>query len=342
MKNKSTHNTLTYNELREYCPVILLQSRFNRDIPWEHTRPASNSYSWSDTPIKPGITYIDWAVKSACGDGNFLLATSILADGTFDPKLIKQLDVLEDWLNRYGESIYDTRGGPYKRTNSYGSTCDGNTVYLHVFKMENGKLVLPPLGKKIIKSSRLGGGKVDVKQTKDNVIITIDPKDFRSLSTIIVLKLNGNAFDIEPIEERPLSQGAKVTASSLNADKKGHGPEMASDGDLSTWWQAGPGAKKGWLEYDLGRERTLSRAILFEGKEEAQYNRIRHIQIQTKSKASEQWKTIINSREGLASWPLSIMAPEIKFAPTAARYVRLNILRTTDCPIIHEFKLYER
>ncbi len=311
--------------------------RFNRDIPWEHTIPASHSYSYSNTPIKPGLTYIYKAVNSACGDGNFLLATSILADGTFDPRLIAQFDVLEKWLDSYGESIFDTRGGPYMRTLSYGSTCNGDKVYLHIFKMDNGKLVLPPLGKKIIKSSRMGGGKVDVKQTKDNVTITIDPKEFKSLSTIVVLELNGNAFDIEPIEERPLTEGAKVTASS---SASGHGPEMISDGDIATWWQAEADARQGWIEYDLGKEKTFSRAILFEGKEEGQYNRLRHVQIQ--AKINGQWKAIVGSSAEHLGWPLTVITQEMEFAPTTARYVRLNIVQAADTPIIHEFKLYER
>jgi hypothetical protein len=34
--------------------------------------------------------------------------------------------------------------------------------------------------------------------------------------------------------------------------------------------------------------------------------------------------------------------PEIRFALTRARYVRLRLVRTTGMPMIHEFELYER
>ena len=101
----------------------------------------------------------------------------------------------------------------------YASTCRDNTVYLHIFRMNDGRVVLPALGKKILSIERLGGGKVEFEQTAQNVTIKIDPKEFRSinvdtatgygnlpvvnqvmsLDTIVKLKLNGNALEIAPI-----------------------------------------------------------------------------------------------------------------------------------------------
>jgi len=321
----------------DYAVLEVDTPRFNRDVPWEYTKPAKKTYSWNPGPVGNEKVWIKQLVDSACGDGNFNLGISATPQGRFEPKLVDKLRRVHLWLEYYGESVYGTRGGPYMPTQWYGSTCKGSTVYLHVFKTDKGKLILPPLGKKIVSYSLINGGTVDVRQTKKDVTVVIGENDIQLTDTIVKLKLDGDAVEIEPIEERPVNMGVVVKASSV---VKGHGPEMASDGDMSTWWQAEAGAKKGWLEYDLGQDRTFSRAVLFEGKEEAQYNRIRHIQIQ--AKIDGQWKTLANSHEGLASWPLSIMAPQIRFVPTTARYVRLNILRATDSPIIHEFKLYER
>ena len=187
------------------------------------------------------------------------------------------------------------------------------------------------------------GGKVDVKQTNKGITITISEYNIQPTDTIVVLEIKGSSEKIKPIDERPVNMGATVSASSVRQNKKRYAAEMASDGDMSTYWQADTGDKQGWLEYDLGRERTFSRAILLEGKEQGQYNRLRHCQIQTK--IDGQWKTLCDvetSPWGGDAWPLAVTDQQIKFDPTTARHVRLKILRTRDMPIIHEFKLYER
>ena len=192
---------------------------FRRDAPWEYTQTSSDTYSYSKTPIKSAATQIYLLVNTITRDGNFLLASSILPDGSFDKRLIKEFDILGKWLDKYGESIYETRGGPYMPSVYYASTCRDNTVYLHIFRMNDGRVVLPALGKKILGIERLGGGKVEFEQTAQNVTIKIAPKEFRSinvdtatgygnlpvanqvmsLDTIVKLKLDGNALGIAPI-----------------------------------------------------------------------------------------------------------------------------------------------
>jgi alpha-L-fucosidase len=329
------------NEAGDYAVLETDMPRFNRDIPWEFTKPAKATYSWSPGPSSDAGTWIDWIVKSACGDGNFILGISATPQGVFEPELTDKLKSLGVWLERHGESIYGTRGGPYERTDWYGSTCKGNRVYLHVFRTEKGTLTLPPLGRKVTSFSLMDGGAVNVKQTDKNVTVTIREDDIRPTDTIVVLNLNGSAERIKPIEERPVNEGAAVRASNVRQNKAEYAAERASDGDLSTYWTTDDGVRDAYLEYDLGADRTFSRAILFEGEEEAQLARIRHIQIQAKLDGT--WKTVSDVLPGgREPWPLSVMHPEIRFAPVTARFVRLQILGATDSPVIHEFKLFER
>ena len=330
----------------DYAVLEVDLPRFNRDIPWEYTRPAYTTYSWNPGPICDVPIMKEWLIKSACGDGNFNLGISATSKGKFDPRLVDKLKNITDWLKKYGNSIYDTRGGPYMRTNWYGSTCKDNKVYLHIFKTDIGKLVLPPLGKKIIGYRLMQGGKIDVKQTDKDITVTFAVSDSKSMHRIVVLDLNGSAEEIKPIEEFPVNTGAAVSASNSRENKSQYSAEMASDGDMSTYWTTDKGVTEACLEYDLDRVCTFSRAILFEGKEEAQYSRIRQIQIQ--AKISDKWKTITDVKAwGDAApefdqWPISITVPEIRFSPTTAQFVRLKIVRATDSPVIHEFKLFER
>ncbi len=327
----------------DYSVLEVGMPRFDRDMPWEYTQPAKKTFSWSPGPVKDFSIWIDWLVKSACGDGNFNLGISATPLGEFEPELIAEFRRMGHWLEHYGESIYGTRGGPYIRTDWYGSTCKDNKIYLHIFKTDNGKLTIPPLPEKIVSSNLLAGGTVDVKQTDSGVTVSIAEYNIQPTDTIVVLEINGSAEKLEPIDERPVNMGTIVSASSVYQNKKEYAAEMASDGDMSTYWQAESGDMKGWLEYDLGRERTFSRAIIFEGKEQGQYNRLRHCQIQ--AKIDGQWKPFADAKTsewGGDAWPLNVTDQQIRFDPVTARHVRLKILRTRDMPVIHEFKLYER
>jgi len=141
----------------DYAQSEISIPRFNRDIPWEYCRVAGkegSTWYWKPNDIyRPLADWILDIVKSACNDGNFLLGIGPMPDGTFEPRLVDRLRQLGSWLERYGESVYGTRGGPFKPNTCYGSTCKENTVYVHVLKPgTNATLTLPPLPKKVIGS----------------------------------------------------------------------------------------------------------------------------------------------------------------------------------------------
>ena len=49
-----------------------------------------------------------------------------------------------DWLRQNGESIYGTRGGPYKSSNVVASTRKGNAIYVHLLKPAT-RMTLSPI-----------------------------------------------------------------------------------------------------------------------------------------------------------------------------------------------------
>lgn len=326
----------------DYAVLEVDMPKFNRDIPWEYTRPANGkSYSWTQNEYTDISIWIDDLVKSACGDGNFILGVSGTPKGRFEPKLIDKFRQMGSWLKQYGESIFETRGGPYKRTTLYGSTCKANKIYLHVFKTDT-NIVLPPLSRKIITSRMLNGGKVNVTQTDKGITVKIGKYDFQTPTTIVVLELDGSTDDITPIDGIPVNRGVLVKSSNGSRSND----RLSADGDISTAWKAIGNVEQPWLEYDLGKERSISRAILQEGMEEGQYNNIRIAQLQVKTDTG--WQTVREiSAWGYGSskydeWPISVSVPEIRFNPITTRYLRLLITRHTGNPVIHEFEVYER
>jgi alpha-L-fucosidase len=320
--------------------------RFNRKIPWEYTRPANGrSYAWTPGPYGDPQTWIDDLVKSACGDGNYLLGLEPPESGRFDPELKDKLRESSSWFERYGESVFDTRGGPYMRTNVYGATCRGNRIYLHVFDRSLTNLTLPPLPLKIVKSYMLNGGKVQVTQRPDALTVEISTNDMETPSTIVVLEVAGSAEDVAPFGETPVNRNVAVRSSNADPSKD----RFASDGNLCTFWKSDGKKLRPWIEFDLGTEKRISRAILFEGWYQGEFANIRRFEIAVES--GGKWKQVVDASawgEGtphehdMDNWPMAVSHQEVRFAPVSARRVRLKIIRATAAPVINELELYER
>jgi alpha-L-fucosidase len=105
---------------------------------------------------------VSYLTDAACRNGNLLLNVGPDADGIIPPVQAARLRELGDWLARYGESIYGTRGGPIEPLEDaegtlYGATCRGNTVYLHVQRWPAAELTLPALPGRVVAARFLGG-----------------------------------------------------------------------------------------------------------------------------------------------------------------------------------------
>lgn len=177
--------------------------KFNNTQPWEScmTISAHNHWAWggSNDGVKDLATCLKFLISASGGDGNMLLNVGPTPEGEIAPEQANRIKEIGDWLAKYGESIYATRGGPYTPTEAISCTYKGNVVYLHVMQWKGEKLVLPNLGKKIVKSELLTGGTVDVKQDENGISITVAKADQQPIDTIIKLELEGSADHIAPI-----------------------------------------------------------------------------------------------------------------------------------------------
>jgi alpha-L-fucosidase len=124
-----------------------------------------------------------------------------------------------DWLRAYGQTIYGTRGGPWKPTKSIASTRKGNTIYLHLLDWKGETLTLPNIPRKILRSSVLTGGTARVSQAANNLSIRVSapvtrppdrgaelllPQSFKhsspsQIDCIVKLELDGSAVDLDPL-----------------------------------------------------------------------------------------------------------------------------------------------
>ena len=174
---------------------------FNLERPWESCMTISGGWSWrgEKSGVKSLADCIAMLVGCAGGDGNMLLNVGPRPDGLIEPKQVARLAEIGDWLAKYGEAIYGTRGGPYKPAKHVVSTRKGNTIYLHITDWPQETLKLPPLPATIRKSSVLTGGAVNVRQTADGLEIAVPKSDRQAMDTIVALELDTPAIAIAPI-----------------------------------------------------------------------------------------------------------------------------------------------
>jgi alpha-L-fucosidase len=198
---------------------------FDKSRPWE-TCAIMQGEGWfwnGGKNIKSVRTCLRLLIDSAIGDGNLLLDFGPTAEGIIYEPIRKTYLGMGKWLEKYGESIYGTRGGPYMPSHWGGSTYKENTVYLHVTQQwPKGKLVLPALPARIMNVSALTGGEPVCTWNDSAITITLDPEYHQRVDTIIKLELDSAASVIEPIapaeEPIPCSLNAAASASSTQGE----------------------------------------------------------------------------------------------------------------------------
>jgi alpha-L-fucosidase len=303
--------------------------RFERGRPWESCITLGTQWSWKpDDKIKSLKECIDLLVTCAVRDGNLALNTNPMPDGRIEPRQADRFREVGRWLQRYGESIYGTRGGPIRSAAWGGTTHRGRTVFVHVLKWPGESVQLPAIAKKIVSSSVLTGGKASVAQTAEGVTIRVGAADRQALDTIVALELDGPAAELGVIgpPSTSLTFRKKARASNYFRQMDTYSPDKAVDDDSGTRWGCDYGTHAAWLEVDLGVAQTFDRVGISEP-----YGRVRKFALEVEEKG--QWRAFYHGRKIGEDFSAS-------FAPVTGRRVRLNLQETSEGPSIWEFQLF--
>ncbi|NLH17934.1 MAG: alpha-L-fucosidase, partial [Phycisphaerae bacterium] len=142
--------------------------QFDNQRPWETCMTLGTQWSWKpNDKIKSVRESVEILVRCVGGDGNLLFNVGPMPNGEIEPRQVEVLEGMGRWLKVNGESIYSTRGGPYKPAAWGASTCRGNRVFLHLLPVSDNTLQLPNLPCKVTASRLLAGGKASLKQNAD-------------------------------------------------------------------------------------------------------------------------------------------------------------------------------
>jgi len=288
---------------------------------WETCMTIGRQWAWKpDDEVKSLEQCLHNLIRSAGGDGNLLFNVGPRPDGTIEPLQVERLKEMGEWLNKYGYSIYGTRGGPFKPADWGVSTRKENKVYLHILKWsgDSPKIAIPDIGTKISDVTLADGGLIKCTGTGNSYVIEFDGKLLRPLNTIAEIEYEGNIMNATPVDvvSQSISYMKKVTASS---NEKGQwinhqwvDLKAINNGDWSgSFWQPADDDKTPWIEFDLGKSQKISKAILYESG-----NNVESFELQCK--AGDQWETFYKGT-GIGE------RSEITFEPVEAGIVRLLI-----------------
>lgn len=348
-KSAADYDAVNLNQMvRQLQPQILINNRsglpedfdtpeqvigkFQNDRPWESCITICHQWAWKPgDEMKSLPQCLDTLIRCAGGDGNLLFNVGPMPDGRIEPRQVARLKEMGRWLAKYGQTIYGTRGGPFKPGAWGASTYRGKVVYLHVLKWPEDGLELPPIARRIRSAQVLTGGAAMWRQSAEGISVNVGKGRRDALDTVIQLRLDGEAADIAPVavlSGNSLAQGKPATASNVFGQQDQFGPAAAFDGDSETRWATDAGTKSAWLEVDLGKPETFSSVAIDEWAPGGR--RVRSFELQAFE--GGEWKTFYRGTTLGSNW-------EKKVPPVTARRVRLNILDATEGPTINEFHL---
>jgi alpha-L-fucosidase len=134
---------------------------FEQDLPGEN-KAGLNYQSASALPLESCITMNDsWGfritdrnyksvqqiihtmVGAAGRNSNLLLNVGPMPNGLVQQEFQDTLKLVGDWMQRYGQSIYGTRGGPLQPQSWVVSTENHQNVFVHVLQKPEADILIP-------------------------------------------------------------------------------------------------------------------------------------------------------------------------------------------------------
>jgi alpha-L-fucosidase len=192
MGSMDDYKTQRIGPWADYATPEQRVGEFDIEKPWETCMTLGTQWSWkpNDT-IKSTDECVRILVRCATGGGNLLLNIGPMPSGEIEPRQVEVLKGIGAWLDKYGETIYGTRGGPVRNGAWGGMTHKGDIAYVHVLKWDGDTAKLPAMKAKIVSSKVLTGGEAMIEQTADGLVIRMPAVKQDRLDTIVKLGLEG-------------------------------------------------------------------------------------------------------------------------------------------------------
>jgi alpha-L-fucosidase len=162
------------------------------NLPFETSDTVNQSWGFNltDDAYKTPKQLIEYLVNAAGRNANLLLNVGPMPNGEFPPEAIANLQQVGKWLQRNGESIYGTRGGPMAPQPWGVTTTKGDRIFVHILK-EIAQIDLPGLSHVCSAYELYGHRKIDFHASAAGIKLMIPPSTSNEgLDRVVVLDLN--------------------------------------------------------------------------------------------------------------------------------------------------------
>jgi alpha-L-fucosidase len=175
--------------------------RYDIKNPWESCITICRQWAWKpNDELKSLEECLFTLLKTVGGGGNLLLNVGPMPDGRIEPRQAERLKEMGNWLKKYGESVYETTGGPYKPNDWLTSTRKGDDIYIHLMNYDNQSVELPfPENIQIKNCSLLKGGKLDFKQSGQTLKIELPQKE-KEMISVLKITIDSDAGELKTME----------------------------------------------------------------------------------------------------------------------------------------------
>ncbi len=180
---------------------------FERDLPGQNTEGFNTKYVSSQLPLESSDTLNDsWGfnigdskyksaadverrlVRAAGNNSNLLMNIGPMPNGEIQQEFVTRLHAVGEWLSKYGDSIYGTRGGPIAPGDWGVTTQKADKIYVHVLNWNAPLLALPPVTGNITSAhSLLDGAAVEFTQNVDGMVLKVPPAKIEETDRVVVL-----------------------------------------------------------------------------------------------------------------------------------------------------------
>jgi alpha-L-fucosidase len=148
-------------------------------------------YNASDKQFKTSAELIQYLVRAAGYDSNFLLNVGPMPNGKIQPEFVERLREVGAWLEKNGETIYGTRGGPIEPRPWGVTTQKGGEIYLHVLGVQDRALLLPRLGRAYASATlRATGEKVEIIEAAEGAVFVLPSSANDPVDNIVVVTMD--------------------------------------------------------------------------------------------------------------------------------------------------------
>jgi alpha-L-fucosidase len=161
------------------------------DLPLETAETINTAwgYNFTDDHFKSTRDLVQYLVRAAGANANFLLNIGPRPDGTIQPEFVERLQQMGQWLAQYGDSIYGTRGGPVAPHPWGVTTQKGNKVYLHVLEWTDPVLLVPAPSNQVTSAYALKDhAKVEFSKSGDGLLLKLPPRASSDFDIVVVLE----------------------------------------------------------------------------------------------------------------------------------------------------------